>query len=227
LEILSYIKDFLTEEKFFDQAKEAESEDEVNNLFITLYFQRRSEIQEEEDKNHDLLALSSINRITSHQKTFALTEEETKEEQLMSNEAQIKGKFPAKRMTQAGFDFNSKRDFEKEIKIVDSLINGTYKGPMKSFEDRKIGYKILKNGGIECVNREELKAQEGLVLELMKTAGKTLMEGKNVVGISLPVRIFEPRSTIERICDGWSFGPIYLNRASKTTVRSIPNILIF
>ena len=40
------------------------------------------------------------------------------------------------------------------------------------------------------------------------------MEGKNVVGISLPVRIFEARSTIERITDWWVFAPIYLNRAA-------------
>ena len=42
------------------------------------------------------------------------------------------------------------------------------------------------------------------------------MEGKSVVGISLPVRIFEPRSTIERICDWWAFFPIYLRIASRT-----------
>ncbi len=124
-------------------------------------------------------------------------------------------------MTLAGFDFKSKRNPEKEIKMIDSLINGTYKGTAKAFEERKPGYKIVKNGGIECVNREELKAQEGIVMELMKSAGKTLMEGKNVVGISLPVRIFEPRSTMERICDGWAFGPIYLNRAAQTKVEFI------
>ena len=48
----------------------------------------------------------------------------------------------------------------------------------------------------------------------MKTAGKTLMEGKNVVAISLPVRIFESRSTIERICDNWAFMPIYIRKAT-------------
>ena len=41
------------------------------------------------------------------------------------------------------------------------------------------------------------------------------MEGKNVVGISLPVRIFEPRSILERITDWWCTGPEYLTKASK------------
>lgn len=63
-----------------------------------------------------------------------------------------------------------------------------------------------------------MKCQEGIVFDLMKSAGKQLMEGKNVVGISLPVRIFEPRSTIERVCDWWAFGPIYLARAAMIKV---------
>lgn len=43
------------------------------------------------------------------------------------------------------------------------------------------------------------------------------MEGKSVVGISLPVRIFEPRSTIERITDWWAFMPIYFRMAARTS----------
>lgn len=88
----------------------------------------------------------------------------------------------------------------------------------KPIETRKNGYRRVKDGGLECFHREELKCQEGIVLDLMKSAGKQLMEGKNVVGISLPVRIFEPRSTIERICDWWAFGPIYLTRAAQIKV---------
>jgi len=44
------------------------------------------------------------------------------------------------------------------------------------------------------------------------------MEGKNIVAISLPVRIFEARSTIERICDNWDYMPIYIRMATKTNV---------
>jgi len=42
------------------------------------------------------------------------------------------------------------------------------------------------------------------------------MEGKNIISVSLPVRIFEPRSTIERISDWWSFLPIYIRMAAAT-----------
>ena len=117
-----------------------------------------------------------------------------------------------------GFDNQYKRDFDEEIDVIDSLVNGNCHKRGLALEERKPGYKITKSGGVECCNPDEIKSQEGIVIELMKTAGKTLMEGKNSVGISLPVRIFEPRSTIERICDGWSFGPIYLNRAANSQV---------
>lgn len=118
---------------------------------------------------------------------------------------------------------STKVDFQPSINIVDQLIldPSTVQTLSKSIETRKNGYRKVKDGGLECFHKEELKCQEGIVLDLMKSAGKQLMEGKNVVGISLPVRIFEPRSTIERICDWWAFGPIYLTRAARIKVYSL------
>lgn len=40
------------------------------------------------------------------------------------------------------------------------------------------------------------------------------MEGKGIVAVSLPVRIFEKRSTIERICDLWCTAPTFLRKAA-------------
>ncbi len=42
-----------------------------------------------------------------------------------------------------------------------------------------------------------------------------IKNGRSVMGVCLPVRIFEPRSCVERITDFWSFGPVFLNRAAK------------
>lgn len=53
-------------------------------------------------------------------------------------------------------------------------------------------------------------------MDLVKECGRKLVEGKNIVSISLPVRIFEPRSTLERICDNWAYIPIYARKASRT-----------
>jgi hypothetical protein len=115
---------------------------------------------------------------------------------------------------------SKKQNFQLWLDIVEQMIinPSQVQEVSKSIEVRKNGYKKVKDGGLECFHREELKCQEGIVLDLMKSAGKTLMEGKNVVAISLPVRIFEPRSLIERICDWWAFGPIYLTRAARIKV---------
>lgn len=51
-------------------------------------------------------------------------------------------------------------------------------------------------------------------MELIKRAGKTLMEGRGIVAVSLPVRIFEKRSNLERMCDLWCTGPLFLKKAA-------------
>lgn len=78
------------------------------------------------------------------------------------------------------------------------------------------GYVRNKTGGLKCLNKQELNSQSGIISELIKKAGKQLMEGKHIVGISLPVRIFEPRSTLERMVDWWCTAPIYLTNAANT-----------
>lgn len=80
--------------------------------------------------------------------------------------------------------------------------------------ERFIGYFRLEDGLLWCHNQEELSSQKGLVMELLKRAGEKLMKGEGVVSISLPVRIFEERSALERACDLWTLGPKYLKLAA-------------
>jgi hypothetical protein len=100
---------------------------------------------------------------------------------------------------------------EKEIH-PESIITH---GERISLEERVPGYLRNPEGGVECRNYEELRAQDGIVLEVMKRASKQLIEGKNMVAVSLPVRIFEPRSTLSRITDNWGAGPHYFEKISK------------
>jgi len=46
------------------------------------------------------------------------------------------------------------------------------------------------------------------------------MEGRGIVAVSLPVRIFEKRSTVERICDLWCTGPTFLKKAAIESLVS-------
>jgi len=77
------------------------------------------------------------------------------------------------------------------------------------------GLEITPTGEVKLVDEEILKKQRGVVVDVLKKLAKNVIEGKGVVGISLPVRIFEPRSTLERIVDWWSFAPIFLKEAAK------------
>jgi len=76
------------------------------------------------------------------------------------------------------------------------------------------GYVRNAEGGILCENKEDLASQKGVIIELIQKAGAVLMEGKTIVGVSLPVRIFEARSTLERMVDWWATAPIYLTKAA-------------
>ena len=78
------------------------------------------------------------------------------------------------------------------------------------------GLLVTPTGELKLVDEDMLKKQRGVVLDVIKKLAKNVLEGRGVIGISLPVRIFEPRSTLERIIDWWSFGPIFLSEAAKT-----------
>lgn len=82
--------------------------------------------------------------------------------------------------------------------------------------ERFPGYEKMDNGALQCKNKDELDCQSGIFYDIIKRAGKTLMEGKGIVGISLPVKIFEKRSMVEKMCDLWCTGPTYLNKAALT-----------
>jgi oxysterol-binding protein-related protein 8 len=44
-----------------------------------------------------------------------------------------------------------------------------------------------------------------------------MLKGLTIAHISLPIKIFEPKSSIQRIVDMWSFAPKYLKQASETS----------
>jgi hypothetical protein len=86
-------------------------------------------------------------------------------------------------------------------------LNVTKDNLFADFEEQKTGDLKLKN--------KELKdKQKGVLTSVLKDAASKLMDGKGIVGLSLPVRIFEPRSSIERICDLFLYSNHYLTRAA-------------
>ncbi|TMW55893.1 hypothetical protein Poli38472_008541 [Pythium oligandrum] len=59
-----------------------------------------------------------------------------------------------------------------------------------------------------------LKKQQGVIKEIMMQVGAQLLSGKLAVRISLPIRIFEPRTLLERVADGWNYAPTLLKKAA-------------
>lgn len=49
----------------------------------------------------------------------------------------------------------------------------------------------------------------------MRRIGSTLLTGKSLTNLSMPVHIFESRSTLERMSNSMTFAPTYLEKAAK------------
>ncbi|KAF1321228.1 Oxysterol binding family protein, partial [Globisporangium splendens] len=72
-------------------------------------------------------------------------------------------------------------------------------------------------GGLKLIDKEVAKKQGGVLKDVIKSAGAKILEGKSAVSLSLPVRIFEPRTNLERITDMFLYAPTFLNMAAEQT----------
>ena len=78
------------------------------------------------------------------------------------------------------------------------------------------GYEYPQNGGLICTNQEMLDRQKGVLGHVAKELIKNTFKGLSISHISLPIKIFEPRSSIQRIVDLWTFAPKFLKAAGET-----------
>mmetsp|Transcript_4225 Transcript_4225/g.15173 ORF Transcript_4225/g.15173 Transcript_4225/m.15173 type:complete len:438 (-) Transcript_4225:311-1624(-) len=76
------------------------------------------------------------------------------------------------------------------------------------------------SGGLHCHDKE-LVNKRGLLQDLIKQLTldmpSNLIKGKNLLTISMPVRIFEPRSFLEKILDTWYEAPVHLSNAADAS----------
>ena len=75
----------------------------------------------------------------------------------------------------------------------------------------------MPQGGLICTDQEAMERQKGVLVNIVKQLALNFLKGLTITHISLPIKIFEPRSAIQRIVDIWSFGPKYLKQAAETT----------
>lgn len=58
-------------------------------------------------------------------------------------------------------------------------------------------------------DQRDIKTQRQAIWDLVKNLGSHLLrEGVNLTKISLPVRVFEPRSFLQRLTDNWAYIPL-------------------
>lgn len=79
------------------------------------------------------------------------------------------------------------------------------------------GMSVVSTGGLKLTDKDMIKKQKGVLSEVLRNFGASILEGKSAVSLSLPVRIFEPRSMLERLLDTWLYAPIFLSKAAVAT----------
>ena len=96
-------------------------------------------------------------------------------------------------------------------------------------EDIFYGLERTSTGELKCVDKAILEKQKGMITDIIKKVAESLSQGRGVVGVSLPVRIFEPRSLIERIVDWFAYTTVFLTPSAqlKTPIERLQNIIAF
>ena len=78
------------------------------------------------------------------------------------------------------------------------------------FQAMLASFSLPPEGGMVLVDPRVVENQRGVIVDVVKAVAACMVKGKGVVGLSLPIRLFEPRSTIERMLDRWAFAPVFL-----------------
>jgi len=85
------------------------------------------------------------------------------------------------------------------------------------------------NGGMSFLDEKELAKQKGVISHVIRGFGQAILSGSSVVNITLPIRVFEPRSFLQRITDAWGMAPLLLSRAAleKSAVERLKWVIVF
>ena len=61
----------------------------------------------------------------------------------------------------------------------------------------------MKDTGIICINQDIVNSQSGIFKEIAMQLAKNLFKSGSVISLSLPIRVFEEKSMLEKYCDWW------------------------
>ena len=165
---------------------------------------------------------------TENDESTMSKEEKTKNEIISSDKSQekenskenpeIKEKDP-KTFMQDNFDkntfisaaiYNKSQTYQAPFPIRLTQEQLTYKYNPDYLKD----FLIKDYDGVYCLNQEIIDKQKGVIKDLIVQLTKMIVSRTHIT-ISLPIRIFEPRSMIERYADWFSFAPDLLEKAAQ------------
>ena len=132
-------------------------------------------------------------------------------------------------------------NFDKNTFISEKIFNKSeiFKAPFpirltkeqltfKYTQDFLKDFLIKDNSGVYSLKQEIVDRQGGVIKDLIGQLTKNIVS-KTHITISLPIRIFEPRSMIERYTDWFSFAPDILEKAAKcdNNLETFKYVIIF
>ena len=132
-------------------------------------------------------------------------------------------------------------NFDKNTFITSTIFNksDTFKAPFpirltkeqltfKYNPDFLKDFLIKDNSGVYSLKQEIVDRQGGVIKDLVNQLTKSVVAQKHVT-ISLPIRIFEPRSMLERYTDWFCFAPDILEKAAKCedNLETFKYVIIF
>jgi hypothetical protein len=109
------------------------------------------------------------------------------------------------------------KPFKNLLMPVYMTLDRIRKQPPSTKEDLFRDQEKQSNGELKLVNAEIIESQSGILGEVIKKAMKAIFTGQGLVGMSLPIKIFEPRSTLQRIADNMCYITSYLKTADACT----------
>ena len=161
------------------------------------------------------------------------TDKESPSEEKSDEKVNEQIKPEEKKFTQNDFDknsfcskaiFNKSKEFQAPFPIRLTKEQLTYKYNPDYLKE----FLIKDYYGVYCLNQEIVDRQSGVIKDLIIQLTKSILSRTHIT-ISLPIRIFEPRSMIERYVDWFAFAPDLLEKAAKCedNIETFKYVILF
>jgi hypothetical protein len=103
--------------------------------------------------------------------------------------------------------------YERDMEQIEELIECEDGTENTFLRDRD--FAPSENASLDYTNEQVIKDQRGVTMYLIKKIGVNLLSGKSIMNISLPIKLFEPHSMLEKVASSFTFSPYYLLKAKE------------